>query len=117
VPGELPALLSRLREPHTENLGEGIKQAVFWTVLIGDGNHDLHYLLAWNSLADRETKWNAFQADPAWHKARDDSEKNGLLIANIKSAFLRPTAFSVKPAKPLPPQEALDLVRVLEPAG
>jgi hypothetical protein len=50
-------------------------------------------LLAWDSLADREKKWNAFQADPAWHKARDDSERNGPLIAK-KSAFLRPTAFS-----------------------
>jgi hypothetical protein len=50
--------------------------------------------LAWDSLADREKKWNAFQADPAWHKARDESEKDGLLIANINSAFLRPTAFS-----------------------
>lgn len=46
----------------------GIKQAGFWTVLIGDGNHELHYLMAWDTLADREKKWNAFQADPAWHK-------------------------------------------------
>jgi hypothetical protein len=35
-----------------------------------------------------------FLADPAWIKARDDSEKDGPIIANIKSAFLRPTAFS-----------------------
>jgi len=90
VPAELPALLSRF-ENYTLKIWEkhDIKQAGFWTVLIGDGN-----LLAWDSLADREKKWNAFQADPAWHKARDDSEKNGPLIANIKSAFLRPTAFS-----------------------
>jgi hypothetical protein len=27
-------------------------------------------------------------------KARDDSEKDGPIIANIKSSFLRPTAFS-----------------------
>ena len=66
----------------------------FWTVLVGDGNNDLHYMLAWESLAEREQKWNAFQADPEWHKARDESEKDGLIIANIKSAFLRPTAFS-----------------------
>ena len=52
------------------------------------------YLLGWESLAEREQKWTAFQADPEWHKARDDSEKDGLLIANIKSAFLRPTPFS-----------------------
>jgi len=95
VPGKLPALLGRF-ESHTLKIWEkhGIKQAGFWTVLIGDGNHDLHYLLAWDSLADREKKWNAFQADPAWHKARDDSERNGPLIDNINSAFLWPTAFS-----------------------
>jgi hypothetical protein len=51
-------------------------------------------MLGWESLAEREQKWNAFQADPAWHTARDDSEKNGPLIANINSLILRPTAFS-----------------------
>ena len=95
IPGRLPALLARF-EHHTLKIWEkhGIKQAGFWTVLVGDGNHDLHYMLAWDSLADREAKWNAFQADPAWHKARDDSEKDGPIIANITSAFLRPTSFS-----------------------
>jgi NIPSNAP len=95
IPGRLPALLSRF-ENHTLKIWErhGIKQAGFWTVLVGDGNNDLHYLLAWDSLAEREKKWTAFLADPAWIKARDDSEKGGLIIANIKSAFLIPTAFS-----------------------
>jgi hypothetical protein len=95
IPGKLPALLSRF-ENHTLKIWErhGIKQAGFWTVLVGEGSQDLHYMLAWDSLADREKKWNAFQADPAWHQARDESEKNGPLIANIKSAFLRPAAFS-----------------------
>jgi hypothetical protein len=95
IPGKLPALLNRF-EHQTLRLWDkhGIKQLGFWTVLVGDGNHDLHYMLAWESLADRETKWNAFQADPAWHKARDESEQDGMLIANIKSAFLRPTSFS-----------------------
>jgi hypothetical protein len=60
----------------------------------GDGNNDLHYLLAWGSLAERERVWEAFLADPAWLKARDDSERDGPIIANIKSAFLKPTAFS-----------------------
>ncbi len=95
IPGRLPALLAR-SENHALKIWEqhGIKQAGFWTVLVGDGNHDLHYMLAWESLAERETRWNAFQADPAWHQARDDSEKAGPLIANIKSSFLKPTAFS-----------------------
>ena len=95
IPGKLPALLSRFSN-HTLKIWvrHGIKQSGFWTVLVGDGNNDLHYLLVWESLADREKKWNACQADPEWIKARDDSEKDGPLIANIKSAFLRPTAFS-----------------------
>jgi hypothetical protein len=95
IPGRMPALLKRFEE-QTMKLWDkhGIKQAGFWTMLVGNGNNDLYYLLAWESLADRETKWNAFQADPAWHKARDESEKDGMIIANISSSFLRPTAFS-----------------------
>ena len=95
LPNRLPVLLKRF-EDHTLKIWEkhGIKQAGFWTVLIGEGNNDLHYLLAWESLAEREKKWNAFASDPAWLKVREDSERDGPIIANIKSAFLRPTAFS-----------------------
>ena len=55
IPGRLPALLKRFEE-HTLKIWDkhGIKQAGFWTVLVGEGNHDLHYLLAWDSLAERE---------------------------------------------------------------
>ena len=95
VPGRLPNLLKRF-EDHTLAIWErhGIRPAGFWTVLIGDGNHDLHYMLAWESMAEREQKWNTFMADPAWQKARSDSEKDGPILANIKSSFLQPTAFS-----------------------
>ena len=95
LPGRLPALLKRF-EGATLTIWEkhGIRQAGFWTVLVGDGNNDLHYLLAWESLAERERLWATFLADPAWIKARDDSEKAGPILANIKSSFLKPTAFS-----------------------
>ncbi len=76
--GRLPALLKRFE---TQTLGiwkkHGINQVGFWTVQIGEGNNELHYMLAWESLAEREKKWNAFQADPEWQKARADSEKDG----------------------------------------
>jgi hypothetical protein len=50
LPGRLPALLKRF-ENHTTKIWEkhDIKPAGFWTVLIGDGNHDLHYFIAWES--------------------------------------------------------------------
>ena len=95
LPGRLPALLKRFEEA-TIKIWEkhGIRQAGFWTVVIGDGNQDLHYMLAWDSLGDREAKWNAFQADPAWHKARDDSERDGPIVASISNQILGPTVFS-----------------------
>ena len=95
APGRLPALLKRF-ETATLKIWEkhAIRQAGFWTVLIGDGNHDLHYLLAWESLADREKKWTAFQGDQAWITARAESERDGPIVANITSSLLQPTAFS-----------------------
>lgn len=95
LPGRLPALLKRF-EGTTLGIWErhGIRQAGFWTTLVGESNHDLHYLLAWESMAEREAKWNAFQADPEWIAKRAESEKDGPIVANIVNAFLQPTAFS-----------------------
>jgi hypothetical protein len=95
LPGRLPALLKRF-ESATLKIWEkhGIRQAGFWTMLIGNGNHDLYYLLAWESLAEREQKWGAFMSDPAWISARADSEKDGPILANVNSMILQPTAFS-----------------------
>jgi hypothetical protein len=95
VPGRLPALLKRF-ETITLGIWErhGIRQAGFWTTLIGDSNQDLYYLLAWDSLADREKKWNAFMADPEWIAKRAETEKDGAIVANVHSQILQPTPFS-----------------------
>ena len=95
IPGRLPALLNRF-ETITLKLWEkhGIKQAGFWTTLVGESNNELTYLVAWDSLADRETKWNTFQGDPEWLRQRAETEKNGPIIQNVSSQFLIPTAFS-----------------------
>lgn len=95
VPGRLPALLKRF-ETITLKIWEkhGIRQAGFWTVLIGESNQDLYYLLAWDSLAERETKWNAFASDPEWLAKRAETEKDGAIVASLSSQILQPTAFS-----------------------
>ena len=95
VPGKLPALLSRF-ESHTLKIWEkhGIKQAGFFTTLIGESNQELTYMLAWDSLADREKKWTAFQADPEWISARAKTEEDGQIVGNIVSQLLVPTGFS-----------------------
>ena len=77
VPGRLPDLLKRF-DTITLKIWErhGIQQAGFWTVLVGESNQALYYLLKFDSLADREKKWNTFQADPEWHSgARRDREE------------------------------------------
>ena len=51
-------------------------------------------MVEWESLAEREEKWNAFQADPEWIKARADSEKDGPILKGISNHILKPTAFS-----------------------
>ncbi len=95
LPGQMPRLLRRFND-HTLRIWErmGIRQAGFWTTLIGESNNDLFYLLAWESMAERETKWNAFMADPEWQEKRAESEAPGPILANVSSSFLAPTAFS-----------------------
>lgn len=95
MPGRLPALLSRF-ENHTLSIWKrlGIRQAGFWTTLVGESSYDLTYMLAWESLAEREQKWGAFMADPEWHKVRAETEKDGQINANVSNQFLAPTSFS-----------------------
>ncbi len=95
VSGKLPALLNRFS---TITLGiwarHGIRQAGFWTTLVGPNNQALYYLLAWDSLADREAKWNAFQADQEWITKRAETEAAGPIVERVENMFLAPTAFS-----------------------
>ena len=94
VPGRLPELLKRF-DTITLKIWErhGIKQAGFWTTLVGEFNPALTYMLQWESLAEREKKWNAFQADPEWHAKRAETEKDGPINARVENSFL-PTSFS-----------------------
>ncbi|WP_375451337.1 NIPSNAP family protein [uncultured Devosia sp.] len=95
LPGRLPALLQRFTD-HTLGLWErhGIRQAGFFTTVVGDSNQRLTYFLAWESLAERQAKWTAFTTDPDWHTARDASERDGQIVANVTNQLLAPTAFS-----------------------
>ena len=95
LPGRLPALIKRF-ETITLKLWEkhGIKQAGFFTTLVGESNQELTYFLAWDSLADREKKWAIFQSDPDWIAGRAKTEGDGQIVDNIVSQLLVPTSFS-----------------------
>ncbi len=95
LPGRLPALLKRF-ETKTLALWEkhGIRQAGFFTTIVGESNQQLVYFLAWESLAEREKKWNGFMADPEWIATRAETEKDGQIVERIVNQLLMPTAFS-----------------------
>ncbi len=95
APGRLPALNERFS---STTLGffkkYGIEPIGFWTTLAGPNNQALTYLLKWESLAEREQKWNAFQADAEWIAKRAASEAEKIIVERIENTFLSPTAYS-----------------------
>ena len=95
APTRLPALLERFR---STTLGfferYGIRQIGFWTTVVGTDNHALTYLLQWDSMAEREQRWNAFQADPDWVAVRVESEREKPIVVRVENSFLAPTDFS-----------------------
>ena len=96
MPGRLPQVLARFRE-HTTGIWDrlGIQHVGFWTTMVGHSESNaLTYLIAWESLADRESKWGAFLKDPEWLRVQAESEQDGPINANIDSQLLTPTDFS-----------------------
>jgi len=94
VPGRLPDLLKRFehvtlrlfRKHEIEPIG-------YWTVAVGASSQDFLYIIKWKSMADREEKWHRFQSDPEWAAAREETERDGPLVASLTNAFLKPAAF------------------------
>jgi NIPSNAP len=95
VPGKLPAVHDRF-ERHTLALfaKHGIRPVGFWTCAIGPSANLLVYILAWESLAERETVWNGYASDPDWLAVKADTEKGGALIERIENVIMTPTAYS-----------------------
>ncbi len=95
LPGRMPALLKRF-ETRTLKIWErmGIRQLGFWSTVIGPSHLELVYMLVWESMAERQQKWEAFQADPEWLQAWTESEQDGIIVGNVASSFLSPTKFS-----------------------
>ena len=93
-PGKLPALHRRFAEITTKIWEKhGIRVVAFWEPIFG-ANNELHYMLAWEDMAERDRKWEAFQRDPEWQSARAETEKDGPLVARVNNQLWRPTHFS-----------------------
>ena len=71
----------------------GIRPVAFWENLIGP-NNTLTYILAWESLAEREKKWDAFTSDPEWLKIAAETTRNGQIVLKVINTIMKPTAYS-----------------------
>jgi len=97
-PGKLEALNTRFRE-HTNALFQkhGMTLVAYWMPVAapaeGTGG-TLIYVLAYPSVDAREAAWKAFGSDPDWIKARDESERDGKLVAKVDSVIMKATDYS-----------------------
>jgi hypothetical protein len=93
--GRLPDLHKRFAEITLGFLKKhGIQAVGFWTNELGGASDRLIYILAYDSLADREKKWAAFLADAERVSKFAETEKNGPLVRRLTAQILRPTAYS-----------------------
>jgi hypothetical protein len=99
APGKLDDLQARFRN-HTVKLFEkhGMQQVGYWVPTEAkDGAGDtLLYILAHKDQKACEESFKTFRADPAWVKAKADSEVNGSLTAKdgVQSTLMLPTDYS-----------------------
>ena len=97
--GRLPALHARFKN-HTLKLFEkhGMKNVMYWTPTDDKlAANTLIYVL-WHASPEAAKKsWDGFRADPDWHKARDESEKDGKIVAKVDAVYMTLAEFSPKP--------------------
>ena len=94
--GKMDALNARFRD-HTCKLFEkhGMKNIGYWQAIEPkDGKQVLIYILAHDSEEAAKKNWDAFQNDPDWKKIKDESEKDGALVAKIEKVFVKATDYS-----------------------
>lgn len=95
MPGKLNELHARfndlvvglLKKHHIEALG-------FWTDKFGPNNHTVTWMVRFEDQLERDTKFDAFNRDPAWIEGRDRSEANGPIMSHWENRVLSPTAYS-----------------------
>lgn len=97
APGKMDDLHARFRN-HTCELFKkhGMELIGFWEPVdekSGKGEK-MVYILAYPSREAATASWKAFGSDPVWQKARNESEKNGKLVAKVESVFLNSLDYS-----------------------
>ena len=71
----------------------GLEPVFFAETLIGPKRPNLHYMLVFSDMAEREKAWAAFRKHPDW-LALKEKPKYADTVCNITDLILHPAAFS-----------------------
>lgn len=98
APGKLPVVLKRFETATLALFEKHRIQRItpLFTVAVGEDNLQIKYVLQWESHEERDRAWTAFRADPDWHQALAESEKDGQVVLKISNELLAAAPFSLK---------------------
>lgn len=83
----------------------GWQPIAYWQPITGP-NNQLHYIFAWPDLEYRRRKYEEFLADPRWHTALADSERDGANVSGVNNAIWETVDYS--PVVVVPPLDPPD---------
>jgi NIPSNAP len=73
----------------------GMHAVFYGRALVGSRLPNLTYLLAFDDMRDRDTRWGEFGADPEFRALISKPEfADAAIVSSISNMFLRPTAYS-----------------------
>ncbi|WP_219834211.1 NIPSNAP family protein [Paenibacillus sp. R14(2021)] len=93
APGRLQAILDRFNEDTIDLFAKhNMKVTNFW-VDADESKDRLYYVLEHPDMAARERNFEAFMADPEWHKVIERTEQDGQLHESIEVVYMNKAAF------------------------
>ncbi len=95
-PGRINAINARFRD-YTRELFQkhDMTNVMYWYTVPQDGTQpELVYLLAHKSEKSGKSSFEKFRKDPAWVVVRDASERDGQIVENVDSKYLKALEFS-----------------------
>lgn len=89
APGKMKPAIDRIANHAVQYWKEyGIKSILFGEPVIGKSNQ-LVYVLEWETLAERDEKWDPFVTDPGWVAVKNETEKDGPIVIKATNMILR----------------------------
>jgi hypothetical protein len=98
---ESPSMVSAKKKVHMFNEGgeidifkkTGLRPVFFGECLAGAAMPNLYYMLAFNSMQERDTNWQTFVKSPEWAKLSKDPYYSDT-VSGITDIILRPESYS-----------------------